>query len=282
MLKVKVLIYERFRNQLQVFLQSFKKVNVSKDINYEFIIVSASVKPDDIDGCICEELFPYDGNYRLSFLKKIDDLLETDTDIIIIADDRCFCRESIDQQLLVLNDRQGWQLFGSVVDPMFDINLINDSFSILRTEFVYLNGAFLILNCKNIPRNLTDLAKDVLPSDEQLYTDRTVLNVVCDQKIASNRLLCDNLFNTYRFDYKVVLFDIYRTDTDHTEDSFDETFIFLKEYYQETDDKNLRSRIKKLLAQTPPTEFLRRIICERLIQKQYLYNKYDSIDFNKN
>jgi len=282
MINVTVLIYERFRNQLKTFLKSFKKVNNSKDICYKFVIVAASTKPDDIEGCICEELLPYNGNYRLSFLKKIDDLLLTDTDYIIIADDRCFCRESIDRNLLDLNKKPNWQMCGSAVDPMFDINLVNDSYDIIRTEFIYLDGAFLILNKKNIPNNLTELATVVLPPDAQLYTDRIALNVICDQKIVLNNLLCDNLFNTYRFDYKVVLFDIYRTDTDHDEDTFDETFIFLNEYYLIAEDKELLKAIKKCLVKTPHMNFLKQIIYNRLIQKQYLYNKYDKLELHEN
>ena len=281
MIKVTVLVYERFRNQLIEFLKSFKNYNTSEEITYKFVIVAASKKPDDLDGCICEELIPYKDSYRLSFIKKIDDILNTDTDLLIIADDRCFCRSSIDQFLISLSQIRDWQLCGSPVDPMFDANLIQDNFDIIKTAFVYLDGGFLILNKKTVPKNLTELAEDSLPTDVQLYTDRVVLNIICDQKIVSTGLFCNGMFNVYRFDYSVVLFDIYRTDENHTADSFDETFIFLKEYLAKIQDKNLIKKVKKLLQNTPSSLQLQQIICDRLMQKQYLYNKYDEVNFNE-
>lgn len=282
MINVKVLIYERFRNQLEVFLNSFKKVNVSKDINYEFLIVSVSEKPKEIDGCICEQLQSYNGNYRFSFLKKIDDILNSDADLLLIADDRCFCRNSIDALLINLNSSiVNWQLCGSPVDPMFDVNLLQDDCVPLKSAFVYLDGGFLILNCKTVPKGLAELADDLLPSDVQLYTDRVVLNIACDQKIALNKLFCNGLFNIFYFNYDIVLFDIYRTDSNHTPDTFDESFIFLNEYRDVVTDKNLLKEIKKLMKQTPPEYQLQQIISDRLIQKQYLYNKYDELNINE-
>ena len=280
MAKVKILVYDKFHDQLEMFINSFKKNHQESVNTYEFVVVSASVKPN-IEGCICEELQPYGFNFRFSFLAKIEELLKTDLDLLIVADDRCFCLSSIDDFVADLENRTDWQLCGAAVNPEFDVNLLYDNKTKVLDTFVYVDTCFMLLNPKTIPSGLIEQVEQLMPQDVQSDVASVALNVLCDKKIILTKLFCNSFMNTYRFDYHVVLIDVRRQDADHLAGAFDDSFIFLESYLKESKPGELCELIKKLSSVTPSHYHLKMLIANRLISIQSVLNQNDEISFNK-
>lgn len=281
MAKVKILVYDKFHDQLEMFINSFKKNHQESVNTYEFVVVSASVKPN-IEGCTCEELQPYGFNFRFSFLAKIAELLKTDLDLLIVADDRCFCLNSIDDFVEELVNRTDWQMCGTAASPMFDINLLYDNKAEVLNEFAYVDDCFVILNPNAIPDNIVEQVEDLIPEDIMSNIYSIALNIVCDKKIISPKLFCNDEMVIYRFDYPVVLFDIRRRESGKSENSYDDSFIFMESYLTESKPGELCELIKKCLRRTPSHYHLKTSIANRLMSIQSIYNKNDEININAN
>lgn len=270
MINVSVLIYEKDESQLKVFMQSLLDHNNNKEVKYTFTVLNVSKIPE-YENCNNELLQPYNDNYRFAFLNRVDqELKRTDIDLVLIADDRCFVRKSVDDICVGLMNTpyRHWELCGSVRDPDFDVTLIdNAAFIPIVAVFGYLDFGFVFLNPKTLKHNNTQLAEEILPEDVLLHPDRAFFNIEYDAKIMFTDLLIDEESYNLDFDHRVVLFDVDNLAYAGKQVNL-ASQVYLKEYLNYVKTPLLRNKVKNMLYHASGFSFWYNETKERLMTLQ--------------
>lgn len=263
-----VLIYVRIPEQLTIFLESFKRVNNSGKFNYTFILVENNIKYD-IDGCVGETLDQYDCDVRFRFLKKIDEVIAKQPDLLVIADERCFCRnssEDIFEKLIALDN--GWQIYGTPINPTFPVMHAVNNFDIAQV-YAHINFELAILNPKTMNTCNTEDADDLIPDDLNLYVDRALLNIKYNKKIIDAEFLSSD--QCFAIDESsdairnicVDIFDIYAYR--YEKNPLIQSRVFLDEYMQYATG-NVLDKCKEIKKTTPPKSIIHQIHVDNLLK----------------